>query len=250
MIIFNLSNLLRKSFGNIYTRLSNPTTAVLEERLASLEGGRGSTCTASGHSAQMVALLPLMSPGSRIVASNKLYGGSITQLGGTFKKFGWHCTFVDADSIDEVRVAAREPGVKAIFAESLANPGGVVTDIAALSEAAREAKIPLVIDNTLATPYLCRPIEHGADIVVHSTTKFLSGHGNAMGGAVVDSGNFDWFTPENSLSSDGGPIGAKFPSLGEPEPGYHGLTFYETFGDLAYTTYCHAVGLRDLGPVS
>ena len=235
--LFNL-----QTFGNIYTRLSNPTTAVLEERLASLEGGRGSTCTASGHAAQMVALLPLMSPGARIVASNRLYGGSITQLGGTFKKFGWLCTFVDADDHDAVTMALREPGVKALFAESLANPGGVVTDIEALARAANDAEVPLIIDNTLATPYLCRPLEHGADIVVHSTTKFLSGHGNAMGGAIVDSGEFNWLV-------DGGTgPGSKFPSLGQPEPGYHGLTFAESFGDLAYTTYSHAVGLRDLGP--
>ena len=139
-------------------------------------------------------------------------------------------------------MALREPGVKALFAESLANPGGVVTDIEALARAANDAEVPLMIDNTLATPYLCRPLEHGADIVVHSTTKFLSGHGNAMGGAVVDSGKFNW------LADGGTGPGSKFPSLGQPEPGYHGLTFAESFGDLAYTTYSHAVGLRDLGP--
>ncbi len=229
--LFNL-----QTFGNIYSRLSNPTTAVLEERIANLEGGRGTTCTASGHAAQMVALLPLMEPGDRLIASTRLYGGSITQFGKTFRKFGWKCQFVDMDDTDAVREAARLPRVKAIFAESLANPGGVITDIAAVKSIAEEAGVPLVIDNTMATPWLCRPIEHGADIVVHSTTKFLSGHGNAMGGAVVDSGTFDWF--RNDL----------FPSLSKPEPAYHGLTFYETFGDLAYTAYGHAVGLRDLGP--
>lgn len=229
--LFNL-----QTFGNIYSRLSNPTTAVLEERIAALEGGHGTTCTASGHSAQMLALFALMGPGDRFVASTKLYGGSITQFGRTFQKFDWHCDFVDVEDLDAVHKAAQHPCCKAIFAESLANPGGVITDIAALARIAGEAGVPLIIDNTMATPYLCRPMEHGADIVIHSTTKFLSGHGNAMGGAVVDSGAFDWARND------------KFPSLSRPEPAYHGLTFFETFGDLAYTTYGHAVGLRDLGP--
>jgi O-acetylhomoserine (thiol)-lyase len=229
--LFNL-----QTFGNIYARLSNPTTSVLEERIASLEDGRGTTCTASGHSAQLVALLPLMEPGDRIIASTKLYGGSITQFGKTFKKFDWHCSFVDMDDPDALRQAAAEPRVKAIYAESLANPGGVITDIEALKEVAIEIGVPLIIDNTMATPYLCQPFKHGADIIIHSTTKFLSGHGNAMGGAIVDSGTFDWFQND------------KFPALSQPEPAYHGLTFFETFGDLAYTTYGHAVGLRDLGP--
>ncbi|MCR9175746.1 MAG: O-acetylhomoserine aminocarboxypropyltransferase [Alphaproteobacteria bacterium] len=229
--LFNL-----QTFGNIYSRLSNPTTAVLEERIAALEGGLGTTCTSSGHAAQMLALFALMSPGDRFVASNKLYGGSITQFGRTFQKFDWHCDFVDVDDVEAVRAVAADPRCKAIFAESLANPGGVISDIAALSRVAKEAGVPLIIDNTMATPYLCRPFEHGADIVVHSTTKFLSGHGNAMGGAVVDSGNFDWAQND------------KFPSLARPEPAYHGLNFFETFGDLAFTIYGHAVGLRDLGP--
>ena len=229
--LFNL-----QTFGNIYGRLSNPTTAVLEERIASLEGGRGTTCTASGHSAQMLALFPLMQPGDLIVASTRLYGGSITQFGKTFKKFGWDCAFVNMDDMDAVRAAAANPACKALFAESLANPGGVISDISALAEIAHGAGVPLIIDNTMATPYLCRPFEHGADLIVHSTTKFLSGHGNAMGGAVVDSGKFDWGQND------------KFPSLVEPEPAYHGIPFWESFGDLAFTTYGHAVGLRDLGP--
>ena len=206
--LFNL-----QTFGNIYSRLSNPTTSVLEERIASLEGGRGTTCTASGHSAQLVALLPLMEAGDRIVASTRLYGGSITQFGKTFRKFGWICEFVDMDDSHAVRDAVQLPRVKAVFAESLANPGGVVTDLEMLKAIAETAGIPLIIDNTMATPYLCRPFEHGADIVVHSTTKFLSGHGNSMGGAVVDSGRFDWM--QNDL----------FPSLSQPEPAYHGLVF-------------------------
>lgn len=229
--LFNL-----QTFGNIYSRLSNPTTSVLEERVAALENGRGTTCTASGHSAQLLALLPIMGPGKRIIASNKLYGGSITQFSKTFKKFNWNCTFVDMDNIDEVRGAANGQDVRAIFAESLANPGGVITDISTIKEIANEAGIPLIIDNTMATPFLCQPIEYGADIVIHSTTKFLSGHGNAMGGAIVDAGTFDWAQNKN------------FPSLSEPEDAYHGINFYESFGDLAYTTYGHAVGLRDLGP--
>jgi O-acetylhomoserine (thiol)-lyase len=229
--LFNL-----QTFGNIYSRLSNPTTSVLEERIASLENGRGTTCTASGHSAQLLALLPIMGPGKRIIASNKLYGGSITQFSKTFKKFDWNCTFVDMDNVDEVQRAADAEGVRAIFAESLANPGGVITDISAIKEIANKGGIPLIIDNTMATPFLCQPIEHGADIVIHSTTKFLSGHGNAMGGAIVDAGTFDWAQNKN------------FPSLSEPEDAYHGINFYESFGDLAYTTYGHAVGLRDLGP--
>ena len=229
--LFNL-----QTFGNIYSRLSNPTTSVLEERVAALENGRGTTCTASGHSAQLLALLPIMGPGKRIIASNKLYGGSITQFSKTFKKFDWNCTFVDMDNVDEVQRAADAEGVRAIFAESLANPGGVITDISAIKEIANKGGIPLIIDNTMATPFLCQPIEHGADIVIHSTTKFLSGHGNAMGGAIVDAGTFDWAQNKN------------FPSLSEPEDAYHGINFYESFGDLAYTTYGHAVGLRDLGP--
>ncbi len=229
--LFNL-----QTFGNIYSRLSNPTTSVLEERVAALENGRGTTCTASGHSAQLLALLPIMGPGKRIIASNKLYGGSITQFSKTFKKFNWNCTFVDMDNIDEVRGAANGQDVRAVFAESLANPGGVITDISTIKEIANEAGIPLIIDNTMATPFLCQPIEYGADIVIHSTTKFLSGHGNAMGGAIVDAGTFDWAQNKN------------FPSLSEPEDAYHGINFYESFGDLAYTTYGHAVGLRDLGP--
>ena len=222
--------------GNIYGRLSNPTTAALEQRIAALEGGVGSTCCSSGHAAQMIALLPLMEPGRKIVASTRLYGGTITQFSKTFERFGWSAIFVDTDDKVAVEKAVSDPDVRLVFAESLANPGGVVSDIAMLAEIAHDGGVPLVIDSTMATPALCRPIDHGADIVVHSTTKFLSGHGNAMGGAVVDSGLFDWAK------------GRGFPALAEPEPAYHGITFYETFGPLAYTNYNHAVGLRDLGP--
>ena len=237
--LFNL-----QTFGNIYSRLSNPTTAVLEERLAALEGGRGATCTASGHSAQLLTLFALMEPGDRLVASDKLYGGSITQFGKTIQKFGWACDFVDADDHDAVRRAVdggehddAQPPAKLLWCESLANPGGVVSDLEPLARIADDAGCPLVVDNTMATPYLCKPFDFGASLVVHSTTKFLSGHGNAMGGAVVDSGAFDWAREPG-----------RFPSLSEPCDAYHGIRFQESFGDLAFTTYAHAVGLRDLGP--
>jgi O-acetylhomoserine (thiol)-lyase len=228
--LFNL-----QTFGFIYSRLTNPTVAVLEERLANLEGGRGATGCASGHAAQVLTLFALMEPGDEFVASNRLYGGSVTQFGKTFKKFDWRVRFVDVDAPENVRKAL-SPRTKAIFTESLANPGGVVSDLEALAAIAREAGVPLIVDNTLATPYLCRPIDWGADLIVHSTTKFLTGNGTVIGGAVVDSGKFDWAQND------------KFGGLTKPEPAYHGLTFYETFGDMAYTTHAHAVGLRDLGP--
>ena len=228
--LFNL-----QSPGNIYTRMSNPTTSVLEQRMSSLEGGRGATCTASGHAAQMLALFPLLSPGDKLISSDKLYGGSLTQFSKTFRKFGWQCDFVDVDDIESVKAALAQDNVKCLFCESIANPGGAISDLDALSAATNDVGVPLVVDNTLATPYFCQPIQHGATLVVHSTTKFISGHGNSMGGCVVDSGKFDWAMND------------KFPSLAQPEEAYHGLTFVETFGDLAYTTHAHAVGLRDLG---
>ncbi len=227
--LFNL-----QTFGFIYSRLTNPTVAALEERIASLEGGRGATACASGHAAQILTLFPLMEPGDDFIASNRLYGGSITQFGKTFKKFDWRCSFVDVDEPENLRKALT-PKTKAIFVESLANPGGVISDLEALSAVAREAGIPLIVDNTMATPYLCPAFLWGADLIVHSTTKFLSGNGTSTGGCVVDSGTFDWAGSE------------KFPSLAAPEPAYHGLRFAESFGDMAYTTHAHAVGLRDLG---
>jgi len=227
--LFNL-----QSFGFVYSRLANPTVAVLEERLASLEGGRGATCAATGHAAQLVTLFPLLGPGERFVASTRLYGGSITQFGRSFRKFDWDVDFVDVEDLGAVRAALG--GAKALFVESLANPGGVVSDLEPLAAAAADEGVPLVVDNTLATPWLCNPIEWGADLVLHSTTKFLSGNGTSMGGCVIDSGLFDWSASR------------RYPSLAEPEPAYHGLRFFETFGDLAFTTHAHAVGLRDLGP--
>ena len=228
--LFNLH-----SFGHIYSRLSNPTVSVLEERVATLEGGRAAVCAASGHAAQFLTFFTLLEPGDHFVASRNLYGGSLTQFGLSFKKLGWHCSFVDPTDPANFQ-AAIGPTTKAIFIEALANPGGVVVDIQAVAKVAHDSGIPLIVDNTLATPYLCRPIEWGADIVVHSTTKFLAGHGNSLGGCVVESGKFDWKQ------------GGKFPSLTEPEPAYHGLSFYETFGDFAFTTKARAVALRDFGP--
>ncbi len=227
--LFNL-----QTYGYIYSRLTNPTVSVLEERVASLEGGRGAIAVASGHAAQMLAFFSFMQPGDQFLASGKLYGGSITQFGRSFKKFGWECVFVDADDPENFR-RALTPRCKAIFVESLSNPVGAVVDLEAIAAIAHEAGLLFIVDNTMASPYLCRPMRWGADLVIHSTTKFLSGHGNAMGGIVVDSGRFDWAQND------------KFAALTEPEPAYHGLRFYETFGDLALTVHGHAVGLRDLG---
>jgi O-acetylhomoserine (thiol)-lyase len=228
--LFNLHN-----FGYIYSRLTNPTVAVLEERIAALEGGRAAVAAASGHAAQFLTFFTLMEPGDEFVASRNLYGGSLTQFGLSFKKLGWTCHFVDPREPENFRKSLT-PKCKAIFVENLANPGGIVVDIECVAAIAHAAGVPLIVDNTLATPYLCRPIEHGADIVVHSTTKFLSGHGNALGGVVVESGKFDWSQ------------GARFPSLTAPEPAYHGLKFFENFGDFAFTMKARAVALRDFGP--
>ncbi|HET6182121.1 MAG TPA: O-acetylhomoserine aminocarboxypropyltransferase [Acetobacteraceae bacterium] len=228
--LFNLH-----SFGHIYGRLSNPTVAVLEERVASLEGGRAALAAASGHAAQFLLFATLMEPGDEFVASRNLYGGSLTQFGLSFRKLGWTCHFVDPHDPENFR-RALTPKCKAIFVESLANPGGIVVDLEAVAQVAHAAGVPLIVDNTLATPFLCRPIEWGADLVTHSTTKFLDGHGNALGGIIVESGKFDWSQ------------GDRFRSLTEPEPAYHGLRFYENFGDFAFTTKARAVALRDYGP--
>ncbi|WP_102226524.1 O-acetylhomoserine aminocarboxypropyltransferase/cysteine synthase family protein [Acidimangrovimonas sediminis] len=227
--LFNLQEV-----GYIYSRLTNPTVAVLQERIATLEGGAGAVCCSSGHAAQLLALFPLMAPGRNVVVSTRLYGGTITQFSQTIRRFGWSAKFVDFDDLDAVR-GAIDDDTRAVFCETIANPGGYVTDLDAISAVAREAGLPLIVDNTSSTPYLCRPIEHGAALVVHSTTKYLTGNGTVTGGAVVDSGTFDW------SASD------KFPSLSQPEPAYHGLKFHETFGSLAFTFHGIAVGLRDLG---
>lgn len=229
----NLFNLAEVGF--IYSRLTNPTVGALEARLAALEGGVGATCTSSGHAAQVLVLFALMAPGCNIVAANKLYGGSMNQFSNAFKKFGWEVRFVDAND-PSAFAAAADDKTRAFFIEGLANPGGVITDIAAIADAAHAAGVPLIVDNTMATPYLLRPFEHGADIVVHSTTKFLSGNGSSIGGAVIDSGKFDW-----------GKYADKYPSLAGPLPDYHGLNLYEAVGGMALTIHGHAVGLRDLG---
>ena len=227
--LFNLQEV-----GYIYSRLTNPTVAVLQERIATLEGGQGAVCCSSGHAAQIMALFPLMGPGLNIVSSNRLYGGTVTQFSHTIKRFGWEARLVDFDDPGAIEAAIDE-NTRAIFCETIANPGGYVTDLDAIGAIAARAGLPLIVDNTTATPYLTRPIEHGATLVVHSTTKYLTGNGTVTGGAIVDSGTFDW-------SASG-----KFPSLSAPEPAYHGLKFHETFGPLAYTFHSIAIGLRDLG---
>src|ERR1700742_184109 len=224
-----------QAFGNIYTRIGNPTNAVLEERVAALEGGTAGLAVASGHAAQVLVMQALMMPGEEFVASKKLYGGSITQFNHAFKSFGWNVVGADPDDISTFERAV-SPKTKAIFCESIANPGGVITDIAAVSAIARKAGVPLIVDNTLATPYLCKPFEHGADIVVHSLTKFLGGHGNSIGGMIVDGGTFNWSRER------------RYPMLCEPRPEYHGIVLHETFGKFSFAIACRVLGLRDLGP--
>jgi len=228
--LFNL-----QSFGYIYSRLTNPTVAVFEERMASLEGGRAAVAAATGHAAQFLAFFTLLEPGDAFVASTALYGGSVTQFSKSFARLGWKARFADPNDPAAVEAALGEDG-KAIFIEVLANPGGVVVDVEPLAAIARKKRVPLIVDNTLATPYLCNPIQWGADIVIHSATKFIGGHGNTMGGVVVESGRFDWFAS------------GRFPSMTQPDPAYHGLTFGETFGDFGFTMKARAVALRDFGP--
>jgi O-acetylhomoserine (thiol)-lyase len=224
-----------QTFGNIYTRIGNPTCAVLEERVAALEGGTAGLAVASGHAAQVLVMHALMTPGDEFVASKKLYGGSINQFNHSYKNFGWNVVWADPDDISTFERAIT-PKTKAIFIESIANPGGVITDIEAISNIARRAGVPLIVDNTLATPYLCKPIDHGADIVVHSLTKFLGGHGNSIGGLIVDGGIFNW-------SREG-----RYPMLSEPRPEYQGIVLHETFGNFAFAIACRVLGLRDMGP--
>ena len=227
--LFNLQEV-----GYIYSRLTNPTVSALAERVAALEGGVGAVCCSSGHAAQIMALFPLMQPGCNVVAATKLYGGTIQQFGNTIRKFGWSAKFVDFDDLAAIEAAVDE-NTRAIFCEAIANPGGYITDLDAVAALADRVGLPLIVDNTTATPYLCRPIEHGATLVVHSATKYLTGNGTVTGGVVVDSGKFDW-------SASG-----KFPSLAAPEPAYHGLNFHAALGGMAFTFHSIAVGLRDLG---
>ena len=227
--LFNLQEV-----GYIYSRLTNPTVMTLQARIAALEGGAGAVCCASGHGAQIMSLFPLMQPGCNVVSSDRLYGGTVTQFSRTITRFGWTARSVDTVDLDQVAAAVDED-TRAIFCESIANPGGYITDMEALARIADDAGIPLIVDNTSATPYLCRPIEYGATLIVHSLTKYLTGNGTVTGGAIVDSGLFDW------SASD------KFPSLSQPEPAYHGLRFHDTFKELAFMFHGIAVGLRDLG---
>ena len=224
-----------QAFGNIYTRITNPTTAVLEERVAALEGGTAALAVASGHAAQLLIMHALMQPGDEFIAAKKLYGGSINQFGHSFKSFDWHVKWADGLTPADFE-AQITPKTKAIFIESLANPGGVVMDINGIAEVARKHHIPLIVDNTMATPYLCRPIDHGADIVVHSLTKFMGGHGNSMGGVIVDGGTFDWTKDD------------RYPMQSEGRPEYNDMVLAETFGNFAFAIACRVLGLRDLGP--
>ena len=228
--LFNL-----ETFGNIYTRIMNPTQAVLEERMAALEGGTAGLAVASGHAAQALVFHTLLSPGDEFIAARQLYGGSINQFTHSFKKCGWEVEWADTTDPDSFR-AALTPKTKAIFVESIANPGGIITDLEGIAAVAKEAGVPSIVDNTLATPYLMRPIEYGADIVVHSLTKFLGGHGNSIGGAIVDCGTFDW------LKS------GRYPTLSAPCASYHGITLAETFGNFAFAIAARVLALRDFGP--
>ena len=227
--LFNL-----QTFGNVYTRLSNPTTAMFEERMAAIEGGRAAVAAASGQAAEMVALLNILEAGDHLVSSSKLYGGTHTMFNVNFRKLGIEATLVDPDDPENFRRALR-PNTKAIFSETLGNPAINMVDLEAVGAIAREAGIPFVVDNTAASPYLCRPFDHGADIVVHSATKFIGGHGTTMGGVVVESGKFPW---------DNG----KFPGMTEPSQGYHGVRFFETFGDFGYTMKARMEIMRVYGP--
>ena len=224
-----------QAFGNIYTRITNPTNAVLEERIAALEGGTAAVAVASGHAAEFLVMHALMQPGDEFIAADRLYGGSINQFNHSYKNFGWNVVWADTDDPASFE-AAITPRTKAIFIESIANPGGVITDIAAISAVAKRHNIPLIVDNTMATPYLIRPFEHGADIVVHSATKFLGGHGNSIGGLIVDGGSFTW-------AGD-----ARYPMLSQPRPEYAGMVLSETFGNFGFAIAVRVLGLRDLGP--
>lgn len=224
-----------QAFGNIYTRIGNPTCAVLEERVAALEGGTAALAVASGHAAEFLVFHTLLQPGDEFIAAKKLYGGSINQFNHSYKNFNWNVVWADSDDPSSFE-RALTPKTKAIFIESIANPGGVVVDIRAIADIAQKAGIPLIVDNTMATPYLIRPFEHGANIIVHSATKFLGGHGNSIGGLIVDGGNFDF------LKS------GRYPMLSQPRPEYGGMVLGETFGNFGFAIACRVLGLRDLGP--
>ncbi len=224
-----------KAFGNIYTRIMNPTQAVLEERVAALEGGTAALAVASGHAAQLLVFHTIMRPGDNFVAARRLYGGSINQFGTAFASFDWHVRWADAAVPAEIERQI-DRRTRAIFIESLANPGGTFVDVEAVAEIARRHGLPLIVDNTLATPYLLKPIDHGADIVIHSLTKFMGGQGNSLGGVIVDGGTFDWSKSGN------------YPALSQPRNEYGGIVLHETFGNFAFAIAARVLGLRDLGP--
>ncbi|MDO6963953.1 O-acetylhomoserine aminocarboxypropyltransferase [Rhizobium alvei] len=224
-----------QQFGNIYTRIMNPTQAVLEERVAALEGGTAALATSSGHAAQLLVFHTIMNAGDNFIAAKRLYGGSINQFGNAFKSFDWNVRWADMSDPASMEALIDER-TKAVFIESLANPGGTFVDIAAIAEVAHKHGLPLIVDNTMATPYLIRPLDHGADIVVHSLTKFMGGHGNSMAGIIVDGGTFDW-------SKSG-----KYPMLSEPRPEYAGVVLHKTFGNIAFAIAARVLGLRDFGP--
>ena len=227
--LFNL-----QTFGNTYVRLTNPTTAVFEERMAALENGRAALAVSSGMAAQMVALLTLMEQGDELISASTLYGGTYSQFDVTFRKFGINTKFVDSNDPENFRKAITK-NTKALYAELIGNPLNNVLDIEAVAAIAHDAGLPLVVDATFTTPYLCRPMDHGADIVVHSATKFIGGHGTSMGGVIVESGKFDWGN-------------GNFPGMTEPSDGYHGIRFYETFGDFGFTMKARCETVRTLGP--
>ena len=224
-----------QAFGNIYTRIGNPTCAVLEERIAALEGGTAALAVSSGHAAQVLVMHTLMQPGDELIASNKLYGGSINQMNYSYKNFGWNVKWANCDDPSSFDALVTDR-TRAIFIESIANPGGIITDIEAIAAVATKHKIPLVVDSTMATPYLVRPFDHGADIIVHSATKFLGGHGNSIAGLIVDGGSFRWAGDD------------RFPMLSKPRPEYQGMVLAETFGNFSFAIACRVLGLRDLGP--
>ena len=225
-----------EAFGNIYTRIGNPTQAVLEQRVAALEGGTAALAVASGHAAQLIVFHTLLETGDQFVAARQLYGGSVNQFNHAFKKFGWDVAWADGTDPDSFERAITSK-TRALFCESIANPGGIVMDIASISRIAKKHGLPLIVDNTMASPYLCRPKEHGADIIVHSMTKFLGGHGNSIGGIIVDCGTFDWLKAKH-----------KYKTLADPNPSYNGMVLGETFGNFAFAIACRVMGLRDLGP--
>ncbi|MXQ12512.1 O-acetylhomoserine aminocarboxypropyltransferase [Microvirga makkahensis] len=224
-----------QAFGNIYSRIGNPTCSVLEERVAALEGGTAALAVASGHAAEFLTFHTLLQPGDEFIAARKLYGGSINQFNHAYKNFGWNVVWADSDDPSSFE-AAITPRTKAIFVESIANPGGVIVDLQAIAAIAKKHRIPFIVDNTMASPYLIRPFEHGADIIVHSATKFLGGHGNSVGGLIVDGGSF------NFAGDD------RYPMLSKPRPEYGGMVLAETFGNFGFAIAARVLGLRDLGP--